>query len=195
MSQTGNTGLMVAANGVGAISSIGGAIAGSNAQRVQGQVQQMTYDANAAFADVAGSSAIQVGNTKARMLALQTRGAIGSQRASAAAGGVDVNSGSAAKVQESTAGMSAIDQLMIKNNAALTAFGYKASALNLQGRGKMAAMAGNAASGSTLLTGGLSALNYGIKAGYYGSLNKGGGSDSVSDDNSDNFNAFSGVPS
>ena len=62
-----------------------------------------------------------------RRIASQTKGA---QRASLAARGLDLNEGSALKLQEDTDFFGAVDQTTARNNAAKEAWGYRAGAAN-----------------------------------------------------------------
>jgi hypothetical protein len=160
-------GMMGAGMSVSAVNSVAGGIAGANSARAQGAVSQSLNDINASRDNLMATEATLKGDVASRQLAQRTKLLIGSQRASAAAGGVDVNKGSAALVQEDTAGSSAIDQLTIKNNAMMEAFGFQMQGESSTFQGKMAAAAGKNAAGNTLLTGGLNAVSYGLRSGYY----------------------------
>lgn len=160
-------GMMGAGMAVSSVNSLAGGIAGANSARANGAVSQSLNDINASMADVHAGEAILKGDVQSRQLAMRTKLLIGSSRAASAAGGVDVNKGSAALVQEDAAGESAIDQLTIKNNAMMDAFGFKMAGMSSKFQGKMAAMSGNNIAGNTMLTGGMNALSYGMRAGYY----------------------------
>lgn len=83
---------------------------------------------NAIYAEDAASSALQKGESDAGRIV--TRGAAlqGTQRALYGASGVDVNSGSAARTQEDTAGLTALDAETARTNAQLQAWGLKTQA-------------------------------------------------------------------
>lgn len=157
---------------IGGASSLANGIAQSGAYRMQGQFAKQMGEQNASFANLQASQAIQNGELMAEREGTKAGALIGAQRASYAAQGVAVNSGSAAAAQADTAGMSAIDQLMIRNNAAREAWGYKVQALNDTTQGKFAALAGKANANSTMLTGGLGFLQGVTKGAYY--ADKGG---------------------
>jgi len=111
----------------------------------------------------------------------------GSQKVALAAQGIDIGSGSAADVIAETEAFSELDQteiqknarldqleiqknarldaLTIKNNAWREAWGYKAQASIYNYQGKMDSMTANRKATTSLLTGGLDSLTYGI-AGY-----------------------------
>lgn len=95
------------------------------------QYKQQQLLTNAQLDDIHAGEEIQSGRISAEIL-LRRRVAplISSQRASYAAQGVEVNSGSAQQVQESTHKEAIDDALMIRNNAWRKAFGYEFDAIN-----------------------------------------------------------------
>ena len=115
---------------------------------------------NAQYAEQQAEDAIIRGDKEVGKQKATERQTIGSQRAAAAASGVDVGYGSALELQLDAKGLGAMDRAEIKNNAMLEAWGYKQEASNYRSQGKLALMAGrnrakaeNMASYSTLLTG------------------------------------------
>lgn len=126
----------------------------------QADFEATFLEQNATLADQQAEDALVRGQNAQYKQAAQTRGLIGSQRAAAAASGVDVGSGSALELQLDSAGMGEIDRTEIKNNAMLEAWGYQAQAVDYRNRAKLTRYAGKntaaglkAASYSTLLTG------------------------------------------
>ena len=96
-------------------------LAGSMMQ-AQGQKQ------NAAFKNQTADETITAGNTAADWQRVRAGQAIGTQRSTQAANGIDVNSGSAARLQDDTAMLGELDALTIQNNAAREAYGYRVQA-------------------------------------------------------------------
>lgn len=169
---------------IGGASSLANGISQSGAYREQGKFASQMGQMNASFANLQAQQATQNGELMAEREGTKAQALIGAQKASYAAQGVSVNSGSAASAQADMAGMSAIDQLMIRNNAAREAWGYKVSALSDTTQGKFAALAGKTNANSTMLTGGLGFLTGAVKGGYY--VDKGGFFKGSNDDGSTN---------
>lgn len=118
---------------------------------------------NARLANVQADDAIERGDKEAKVLKGKVEQVVGSQRAGFAAQGLDVDSGSTAQVQADTKDMGARDMLTIKNNAWREAWGYKVEAQNHAGNAAMEKAAGENRYKNTLLTGGLQALDAGVK--------------------------------
>lgn len=138
----------------------------AGAAEMSGAFTKQQSEFNAQMADLQAADAIRRGDKDATTLKKGAKQLIGSQRAGLAAQGIDVNSGSAADVQADTAGSAEVDALTIKNNAWREAFGYKVQALDARTKGNFAELAGRNEAKNTLLTGGITALGYGIKGGY-----------------------------
>lgn len=172
-------GQAISSMAMGAASFLGSSAQG-DAAKMQGAYQQQQYDFEAKSLDMQASDAIRRGDKDAAMLKTGAKKMIGSQRAAFAADGVALDSGSALDVQMDTAGSAEVDALQIRNNAWREANGYKIASNDATFRGKFAAIAGDNSARTSLLTGGMSALGYGVKAGYEGSSYFGGGSKSKS---------------
>lgn len=142
----------------------------AQAQRDQANFSAQQYAENAKLASVQSENTIAQGNRAAAIRGQQTKQQIGQERATAAANGGDVGFGSLADIQADTAGLGAMDQLTIKNNAWLTAWGYRVQASNNQASSAFATLSGNSQYNNTLLTGGMNAMGYGLQA--YGSYKK-----------------------
>ncbi|MNJ23108.1 hypothetical protein D3C77_174860 [compost metagenome] len=80
---------------------------------------------NAQYAGQAAEDAVARGEFESDQQRLRTNAAIGTQRTGFAANGVDVNTGSAAEIQDDTAALGELDALTIRNNAAREAWGYR----------------------------------------------------------------------
>lgn len=77
-----------------------------------------------------------------------------SQRARQGATGAEVNTGSAALLQQDTAEMGELDALTIRSNARRESWGYRVGATNSRAQGKLDKMRGRSNAAGTLLTGG-----------------------------------------
>lgn len=161
------SGLMATAMGVQSVNSISSAYTQSQAMRAQGDYQKQQSETNARLATIQSADAMKRGDLEANAVKRKAAQIEGSQRASAAAQGVDINSGSALDIQAETETNSAIDIQTVKNNAWREAWGYKVQALNSRSEGNMASLTANNEANSTLLTGGMNALTYAAQAGYW----------------------------
>ncbi|MDO9344832.1 MAG: hypothetical protein Q7T99_15240 [Pseudomonas sp.] len=94
-----------------------------NADFQSGMMQQ-----NAQFKLRTADETINAGNTSADWQRVRAGQAVGTQRSAQAANGIDVNSGSAAQLQDDTAMLGELDALTIQNNAAREAYGYRVQA-------------------------------------------------------------------
>lgn len=138
----------------------------ARAQRMQGDYASRMANVNARFTDFQAEDAIRRGDQSAQRLGLQTRQLIGAQRAAAAGGGVDVNSGSPLQLQVDAAGLSAMDQATIRNNAWKEAMGLKMESSLQRSQGAMARRTGRFNASMTLLGGEAQALGQVGRAGY-----------------------------
>lgn len=107
-------------------------LAGSMMQ-AQGQTQNAEFQSgmmgqNANFKLRTADETINAGNTSADWQRVRAGQAVGTQRSAQAANGIDVNSGSAAQLQDDTAMLGELDALTIQNNAAREAYGYRVQA-------------------------------------------------------------------
>lgn len=100
-------------------------VMGAQAAKKAGDAQASADMQNAQYADMAANDSVKRGGMSEDQQRLQTAAAIGTQRAGFAANGVDVNSGSAANIQDDTAQLGEFDALTIRNNAAREAWGYR----------------------------------------------------------------------
>lgn len=132
------------------IALLGGVMGAQNAKQ-EGAFNSSMLTQNAAFKEQAANETIAAGNTAADWQRVRTGQAIGTQRSAQAANGIDVNSGSAAQLQDDTAMLGELDALTIANNAAREAYGYKVQAKqDLMNASQVKTNASNKATGSIL---------------------------------------------
>ncbi len=125
-----------------------------------GRYEKSAFDENARIAGLQATDATARGDVEAGRVHLDTTQRMGATKAALASQGVDVGSGSALDVQASEAGLGALDEMMVRNNAAREAWGYSTEAINFRKQGELAELGGKntakaykAQSVSTLLTG------------------------------------------
>lgn len=155
-----------------AISFIGSAI-GAYGEYEQGQAEAGAahYNAaisrqNAAISRKNAEIAEQSGEAQIGIQGQRTKAAIASTTANQAASGVDVSSGSFTDVRSSERELGEMDALAIRTNAAREAYGYRNKATSEEAQStlgefeaKNAATMGVIKAGSTLLSGGGSAVS------------------------------------
>lgn len=133
-----------------AISLVGGMMGAQNA-RQEGAFNSGMLKRNAALKEQAAQETIFAGDTSADWQRVRTGQGIGTQRSVQAANGIDVNSGSAAQLQDDTAMIGELDALTIQNNAAREAYGYRIQAdQDRMNAAQTLTNAGNKATGSIL---------------------------------------------
>lgn len=153
----------------------------TEAMALQSEFQAKMFERNQKLAEVQADDALKRGDLAASKYKTNVNQTIGAQRASFAAQGLDINSGSAADIQTETSKFGALDQITIKTNAWREAYGYKTNANLLGMQGGMAQVGAKNQMFNTALTGGLQFLNYATKASYggggvnWGSSNNWGG--------------------
>lgn len=153
--------------GTQAVSSLGSAYAQSQATKSQGAYEKQQYQTNAELASMQSQDALDRGAKAASNIDKNVKQTVGAQRASAAAQGLDPNTGTASELQGQTEEAGALDQLEAKNNAWRESFGYKTEAVTDAGKGNMAGIAAKNSANDTLVTGGLQFLSGGLKSYYY----------------------------
>lgn len=153
---------------ISAGSSLSSAIFNAQALKSQSQYQANQFEFNAQMAEIQARDAIRRGQEMQRRLRLSGQKLKGAQRASYAGQGVQLDTDTPAAVADETNQLVTLDALQIQNNAWREAFGYKVQTMELRGDEALAAIAGNFNASQTLISGGMSALNYGMRAGYFG---------------------------
>lgn len=139
---------------IGSIASLVGTGMSAMASNEAGKAAKYAADYNAKMGeinarDVINRAALEQEKQRQKVNALR-----GSQRAAAGASGVEVESGSSAQIGEQTVVLGKEDELMIRNNATRSAWGYRAQAgLDYQ-QGLAAQRKGRLDAAGTLLSGG-----------------------------------------
>ncbi|WP_341986812.1 virion core protein, T7 gp14 family [Pseudomonas aeruginosa] len=106
-----------------AAASVGGGILSAYSQIQQGKDAVRTANRQQAYLNRQARQVLDQGEFEDAQLYEQGRQIVGAQRAGFAANGVDVNSGSASRVQESTMNQVAMDAEQVRRNAFNQAFG------------------------------------------------------------------------
>lgn len=150
--------------GADALSSYSATSAQASAVARQGRRARRLGDYNAKLAEAAADDAMARGREAKGEVLSRTRRLIGAQRASLAAQGLDVSSGTALDIQSEAQVMGELDALTAVNNATREAFGHRVAAWEATEQGRYAELAGeNEASAlrrqgvGTVLTRGLDA--------------------------------------
>jgi hypothetical protein len=147
----------IAAAVIGAYSGI----KAGNAAKASGEYQQKVADQNAALSDFKAEETGKLGAIQEERQRAKVRQVIGSQRASLAANGIDLSSGTALDLVGETAAFGEEDALMLRYNAMNEAWGYRTQATNFRNDGSAAASTGqNQASAAYLTTAGNLAGSY-----------------------------------
>lgn len=137
------------------------------AERQKAAYEKSVAENNAKIAEYQAGDAIARGDVEAQQQQQRARRIRGAQRVAAAGQGIDPNSGSAKLTQIETDTMGELDAMTVRNNAYREAMGYRATAIGQRAAGAFAQVAGENKARSTLLTGGMNAINSGMEAGYY----------------------------
>ena len=158
----------------GIIGGAGSLMAGDASAAASGYKAQMSYY-NAMIAARKAEMAMQAGEIAAANQGLVTRAQIGSQKAAQAAGGVDVNTGSAPLVRAGTQQFGQVDVLNKKADAAEKAYGYQLESWSDAQNAKIRQAEGESAQKAGVI-GGISSLLSSVSsiAGKYASWPKSG---------------------
>lgn len=124
----------------------------ADAQNQQGKAIAKQEVENSKSANIAAEQTRQIGNIEEERYLKRVRQLIGTQRATAAAQGLDPNEGSALDLQAETAGLGAQDALQIRMNAMRQAWGLNVEGVNSLNRASAARTGGRNAAIGTLLT-------------------------------------------
>lgn len=109
---------------------LGSSLMQAQNQKAAGAAAAAQAEQDAIYKENAALDAEKRGDLAADRQRRDTAGLIGAQRTAYAGNGIDVNSGSAANVQDDTAMLGELDALTISNNAAREAWGYRVGASN-----------------------------------------------------------------
>lgn len=165
---------MLATGAAGAATTVAGAYSASRALQTQSMIRQQNLDMSKKLSEFQAEDALVQGGFQQQAIRQQGRSLIGSQRAAFAGNGIDVNQGSAAQIQQNTAAISELAAMKTGNEAWRQAFGFKSQAADLEAQYAYEGLSGQSSSRTTLLTGGMSAVNQ--LAQTYDSYKKFGGS-------------------
>ena len=164
------------AYGVAAVLAVAGGVQTARAQSAAAEAQAQADEANARIGQQQAEQARQIGNMEEERQMRRVRAAVATQRATQAASGLDVNSGTALDLQAETAGFGTADALTIRSNAIRQAWGFEVGAVNDLNSASASRAAGrNAATGTLLTTGAQVAGMYGSTNGF-GMAGRSGGS-------------------
>jgi hypothetical protein len=171
----------------GMVLTAGAGLYQADAAKKAGEAQNTIAQRNAELEDYKGKMAVNIGAVAEENHRAKVRQMVGSQRATLAANGVDLGSGTALDLIGETAEFGEADALTIRYNAAREAWGYGTNATNYRTEGSVARTNGrNSAKGTYLTTaasmasmagggfGGGATASYGASTGGYGgsSINK-----------------------
>lgn len=151
-------GLAIGSGVLGAVSSIG-----------QGNSALSTAKRQAGYYNTQAAQATQQGDFQADQALTQGQQVIGAQRTGYGSGNIDVNSGSAQRVQESAQVLSEEDAQNIRLNAAREAWGYRTQASEVVSQAKQQQKSSGISSLGSLLTAGAGAYSLYSNLGLGGS--------------------------
>lgn len=151
----GATPLLIASTALQAGAGAYGSYTQSRALKAQGKYEEEQHQFNARIADINAEDATARGTREAGIIRRRAKQISGSQRAAYSGQGVDVNTGTAAAIQDETRAMSEEDILTAQNNAWREAWGYRAEASNERFTGRLKRIAAKQEAKNTLITGGL----------------------------------------
>lgn len=120
----------LAATVIGTGISAYGAVVGGMEQQQTANFQAQVAKNNATIAAQNATYATEAGESKAQQQEMSTRALIGSEVAAQGSSGLDVNSGSAAKVRSSAAALGTLSTMNIRNNALREAYGFTQQSQN-----------------------------------------------------------------
>lgn len=122
--------IAAAAGAIGSVGSAIGAISSGNAQAAQAAYQAQVDKNNQIIASQNAAYATQAGEAKAYDQGLKERAQQGALAAALAANGIDINSGSAEDVRQTQRQTGLLETERVRQNAALTAYGYRTQSSN-----------------------------------------------------------------
>lgn len=124
----------------------------AGAERDAGRYQAEVAEVNAKQSDYRAEQAGRIGAIREEQHRAQVRKLAGTQRATMAANGIDVGSGTALALVDETYTLGEQDALTIRYNAMNEAWGHRETASELRQQGQFANYRGKAASQATYLT-------------------------------------------
>ena len=197
---------------IGGMSSISNAFADASARKAQADYAGSISRINKMFSDLEAGDAIERGEFLAgeiqrrgdeqlSVLSRKAKLVKGAQAASYAGQGVEIDSGSAAEKTLETNYYAALEEaqirrntqtdiLTIKSNAWRESWGLKTNALSYGTQAEMARITAKNLGRQSLLSGGLNALNYGLRAYGKYKMNAPSGEDTTDDSGSSSEPVF-----
>jgi len=144
-----------------AIGAIGvGALAGGEAEANAGKAENELWKYNAQALNYQAESAIERGRLDVADYRRDLAQVMGTQKANAAAQGIDVNTGSALEVRADTARQGEDDIERIRHGAKLEAWGYQQEATQAAYQGQLAKYAGKNKQKGSILGGAADILSF-----------------------------------
>lgn len=150
---------MAVIGGIGAAVSGAGALQSGAASSAAYGYKAQVAENNAAIAKQKAVLDIQSGEIAAVNKGLQTRALVGKEKATQAAAGIDVNTGSAADVRAGSAELGMLDALTIRSNAAKQAWADEVQATSDTAQARLDRMAGDQAETAGMIGAAGSLLN------------------------------------
>lgn len=147
-----------------------GSYSDAKAIKAQGAYESQQLEFNSRIAELQAKKTEADGKEQSTQYKTKIKQLIGKQRASMAAQGIEVGSGSALEVQLETKELGALDALTIRNNAFREAMGYRIQSIDYTKQAAITRASSQGKARNTYLSGGLSAAGSFLKAGYYGSI-------------------------
>jgi len=136
------------------------AVGQSNAQGAQADYNSAMADINIRRSKIQEADALVRGAKAASKYRNGVQGLIGSQKVAAAGQGIDVNSGTAADLQQETFDLGYEDAQTIENNAFRESLGFNQQAQDYKIVAQMGQASARTNQAGTILTGGLNAARY-----------------------------------
>ena len=127
---------------IGTAASFYGQMQGAKAAKARGDYEAAVARNNQTIAERYATDAVGRGKTAADERRAGARQVIGAQRASSAARGVEVGTGSALDLTTDTAGIGELDALTLRHNAEREAYGFRTQGLNFASSGELARLRG-----------------------------------------------------
>lgn len=137
----------IASAGIGAV----GAMQSASAQKSQADYQAAVARNNATIARQNAEQTAEAGAVAAQNSSLKAGAMTSGARAMAAAHGIDVNSGSAQDVQDSSQKIGLMDALTVYNNSEQKAYGQMSQAKNFDYEAQLDTMKGDSASSAGMI--------------------------------------------
>lgn len=161
------------------VSSAAGSIAQGRATSASDKYNAQIAQNNAIIAQQNAAFEGEQGAANAGIEQQKTRAQVGDIKASQAANGINVNTGSAVDVRAGAAELGKLDAITIRSNAARAAYGYQTQAASDSAQAQLDRAKAKNASTAGYINAGTTLLNQGASAGQSGVFDKWLGSSSL----------------